>query len=184
MRPTQFFDGYASPIVIQARLPRDLQSFGDVKQVTSGLASIENEMRKSWREYAVTPDWEWRVQRDVRLLRFEVASPPAFSILADPAWLAVFITVLTNYSTVKTEWRAVEHDVARLVKRVQGLSESHLDHLRISVLSRIERLLEAGEDSSLRLAKRFKRLREKLIGSGDALPDIKVIDIERRFKEL
>ena len=40
--------------------------------------------------------------------------------------------------------------------------------------------MEVGEEESIRMAKRFRRIRQRLIGTSEALPDIEVRDIDNK----
>ena len=172
-----FVEGYPSPIVIDVRLPRSVDSFRELNEVVSALKEIDSFLTKSWHKEWST--FSRRRKRAVHLLQFRLSSPPEFSIFADPAWLAVLLTFLAGYGSIKKNIGEIQNDISRLLSSVKGLSEREMQLLEIAVRLTLERIAEQGELVSLSLARKFKRVREKLIGELDNPPDIKIKDIDK-----
>ena len=175
-----FVEGWPSPVVLSITLPREARAFRDVSEITRALAEVDTTLRRDW--YKTWPSHRHRRVREVWLLRFRVDSPPFFEILTDPAWLAVFVVVLTGYKQGKESIRELHVDTQRLLRGIKGLSERQLELLEIAVRLTLERWMEVGEEESIRMAKRFRRIRQRLIGESEALPDIEVRDIDNKHR--
>jgi hypothetical protein len=182
-----FVEGSPAPVVITVTLPRDVTQFSDVQQVASALAMVDREVSSLWTK--CWPSMKSRRRREVRLLRFQVSSPHVFQILADPAWLAVFLAVLTFYKPAKEsaielseDFRAGAREISGLLNRIRGLTERQLQLLGIAVQLTAERLLQQGEEASLKMASRFARARKQLLGDTEEDPDINVDDIDNKHR--
>jgi len=172
-----FVEGYPSPVVIDVRLPRSVNSFAELNEVTTALKEIDKFLLQTW--HKEWPSFERRRKRDVHLLQFRLSSPPEFSILADPAWLAVLLTILVGYGGIKKNIRELSNDIGRLLTSVKGLTDREVQLLEIAIRLTLERLAEKGEQTSLQLANKFAKIREKLVGDSDEPPKIEVKDIEK-----
>lgn len=173
-----FVEGWPSPIVLSVTLPREAHRFQDVSEITRALSEVDTTLRRDWD--AIWPSYRPRRRREVWLLRFRVDSPPFFEILTDPAWLAVFIVAITGYKQGKESARELARDGSRLLSGVKGLSDRELQLLEISVRMTLESWMEAGEYKSIALAKRFRRIRQRLVGDSEDLPDIEVRNVDRK----
>lgn len=178
METNLYIEGRPSPVVLSITIPREVHAFRDVREISIALSEIDTVLRRYL--YKTWPNTHNRRARGVLLLRFHVNSPPFFEILADPAWLVVFMVALTNYKQGKDSVRELHGDLQLLLKGIKGLSESQLEHLSIAVRLTLERWMEVGEEESNRMASRFRRIRNRLIGTGEALPNIEVRDIDNR----
>jgi hypothetical protein len=182
-----FVEGNPAPVVITVALPRNVTRFADVQQVASALAMLDREISGLWAKH--WPSMKSRSRRETRLLSFHVSSPPVFKILADPAWLALFLAVLTFYKPAKESAMEIRGDlgvaakaVPELIHRVSGLTERQKQLLEIAVYLTADKILEQGEDASLRVAEKFARARKQLIGDTYDDLDIYFDDIDgRRF---
>jgi hypothetical protein len=116
----------------------------------------------------------------VQLLRFEVGSPPFFEVLADPAWLAVFLVILTGYKDARDSAQTLAGDVNWVYHSVKGLTDRQMQLLMIAVRLTLGRLAEKGAEESEKTAKRFRRASDKLLGRSKEPPDIQVIDVENK----
>lgn len=182
-----FVEGSPAPVVITVTLPRDVTRFSDVKQIASALSMVDTEVAGLW--VKAWPGMEFRRRREIRLLRFQVSSPPIFQILADPAWLGLFLAVLTFYKPAKesaieltSDLRAGAREVTALLNRIRGLTERQLQLLGIAVHLTAERLLQQGEEVSLKMAAKFARARKQLLGDTKEDPEINVDDIDNKFR--
>jgi len=175
-----FVEGNPVPIVVRVRLSRDVTSFSEIKEVVSSLELVEREMRRVWPEY--WPRFALRRRREVCLLRFQVASPPFFEVLTDPAWLAIFIAIILGYKTGKESIAEISSDLNNLFDSIKGLSGRQAELLSIAVRMSIDKSLDLGEKASIQAAKRFRNARQRLLGKEKQLPDIEVIDVINRDK--
>jgi hypothetical protein len=172
-----FVEGFPSPIVTYVRLPRSVNTFSELNEVTFALKEIDNFLYSQWHQK--WPSFKPRRNRDIYLLNFRLSSPPEFSILSDPAWIAVLLTFLTGYRGIKSNIREISNDIGRLISSIRGLTGRELELLEIAIRLTLERLFEEGEQATLALAKKFRRIRQKLIGDTEELPEIIVKDIEK-----
>ncbi len=173
-----FVEGNPAPVVIRVRLPREVTNFKELNEVTSALKVVDDSLQKMWSE--VWPNYSRRRHRDVQLLRFEVGSPPFFEVLADPAWLAVFFVILTGYKDARDSAQALASDVNWVYHGVEGLTDRQMQFLIIAVRLTLGRIAEKGAEESERIAKRFRRASDKLLGKGTKPPHIEVIDVENK----
>lgn len=164
--------------MLSITLPREAHEFRDVSEVTRALAEVDSILIREW--FKTWPEYRHRRQRGVWLLRFRVDSPPFFEILADPAWLAVFVAVIAGYKQAKESVHELNHDVRQLLKRIQGLTERQLQLLEIAVRLTLEHWMGLGEKESIKMAKRFHRIRQRLIGESEGLPGIEIRDIDNK----
>ena len=112
-----FVEGRPSPVVLSITIPREARTFRDVGEISSALAEVDTMLRRDW--YKTWPSHLHRRAREVLLLRFRVYSPAFFEILADPAWLAVFMVALTSYKQGKGSIRELHGDLQLLLKGVK-----------------------------------------------------------------
>lgn len=182
-----FVEGNPAPFVISVRIPREVVSFNDVRQVTAALATVDKELSSLWWRH--WPSGELRKCREVRLLRFNVSSPPSFEILADPAWLGLFLAALTFYKPAKESAIELANDlkegargVEQVLARVQGLTDRQMQLLGISVYMTAQRIAEACEDGGVAVSTKFGRFRKNLLGDSEENPEIQVIDVENKHR--
>ncbi len=173
-----FVEGNPVPVVVRVRLPRDITTFSEIKEIVSSLELVEREMHRVWPEY--WPKFVFRKRREVHLLRFQIASPPFFEILTDPAWLAIFIAIIFGYKQGKESISEISNDLLKVFSNLKGLSGREMELLWIAVHMSIEKSLEFGEKASIKVAKRFRSARQRILGKENQLPDIEVIDVDNR----
>jgi hypothetical protein len=170
-----FVEGRPSPVLVHVRLRREVSSLAELADVAAALADIDRALRAEWPR--MWPTFKPRARRDVYLVRFRVSSPPEFSVFADPAWLAVFIAIITGYDRIRNNVSLIVKDVGSIVRQVRGLTERQTQLLDIAIRLSAERFLSAGERSAERLAKRFRRAKHRLMGTAEELPEIEVVDL-------
>lgn len=175
-----FIEGSPAPLLVRVRLQREVTSFEEVTEVSSALSDLDRTLRTAWPR--MWPSFKHRAKREVYLVTFRVQSPPEFMVFADPAWLAVFIGALAGYGEIRRNVPLIIEDVGRIVRGVRGLTERQTELLGIATRLSAERFLESGERSSVRVAKRFRRARQRLLGASEELPEIEIIDIVNRDK--
>ena len=88
--------------------------------------------------------------------------------------------VVLGYKQGKDSIRELHDDLQLLLEGVKGLSERQWELLDIAVRLTLERWMAAGEEECIRMGKRFRRIRERLIGASEVLPDIQVRDIDNK----
>ena len=173
-----FVEGSPSPVVISVNLPREVSTFREISEVTSALRQIDLILRKTWPK--MWPSFERRRRREILVLRFSVDSPPSFQILSDPAWLAVFLVVITGYKQGKESLKEMAADLADVASFVKGLGTRQIELLETAIRITLGRLLDQAEEDSLKLARALHVLRRKLIGDAETMPEITVIDIDNK----
>jgi hypothetical protein len=173
-----FVEGFPSPIVLAITLPRDARGFREISEIAQALSEVETTLRGPWAK--TWPSYDRRRHRDVWLLRFRVESPSFFEILTDPAWLAVFLALLTGYKQGKESAKEISADASRLFAGIRGLSERQIELLMIAVSLTLERWRGLVEKENMRLAQRFRRVRNRLLGDGEEVPTIVVKDIDNK----
>ena len=175
-----FVEGSPSPVVLSVALPNDVHSFRDIGAVSLALADVDKTLHQTWPK--LWPSFDQRRHRDVWVLHFRVDSPPSFEILTDPAWLSVFLLVLTQYKQGKESIGEILADGSRLFAGIKGLSEREFQLLHIAVKLALERCAELGEAERKKLARRFHRVRERLLGRTEEVPKIQVKDIDNQHR--
>ena len=169
-----FVEGYPSPIVIKVRLPRSVNGFRELDEVTSSLRAIDHYLFSWW--YKNWNRFDRRRKREVYLLSFRLTSPPEFTILTDPAWLAVFLAILIGYKEIKSNIKEISLDANRMLESIRGLTQRELQLLHIAIDLTLQNLAERSEQEINRLSKRFEKIRKRLLGdSGESID----VDIKR-----
>ncbi len=169
-----FVEGIPDPVVIKIKLSREINNFKDLKEVVDDLNFVQRFFKSNWPKI-----WEGnypisRTRRETILLSFKLGSPPELTIFSDPAWLAVFISLLVGYKDIKGNMREIAADIDRLFSNIEGLTERELELLDMAVRLFLEKQLERGERIAKRVIKRIRKLRKSLMGADQGGPGIKV----------
>ncbi|WP_434150211.1 hypothetical protein ACR2R6_01595 [Methylocaldum gracile subsp. desertum] len=172
-----FVEGNPTPVVITIRLARPVESFKELDDVVKALNTVDSVFSKEWPK--MWPDFYPRQRREVHLLSFRVASPPEFKILADPAWLAVFIAVIAGYKNIKENIREIGIDTKDIFRAIKGLTDRELELLHIAVRLSLGRAAELGEQQAIQIANKLKKARMALLGESEQPPDVKVINVDK-----
>jgi hypothetical protein len=172
-----FIEGYPSPFVVRVSLSREVRSFKEIANVSRALSEVEGIQGNTWPRF--WPTYRRARNKEVSVLHFHVDSPPFFEILTDPAWLAVFLLVLTGYKQGKESLQEMSADAAHLVSTVKGLTEYQLQLLEIAVSLSLGHLLELAENESLKIAKKLHRLRGRILGDAGEQIEVRVINIDK-----
>lgn len=175
-----FVEGFPSPVVLRVTLRREARTFREIAHVASGLRDIDTILKSSWSRMG--PSYERRRNRDVLVLHFHVDSPVSFEILSDPAWLAVFLIILTGYKQGKESAREMAGDLSWIASGIKGLTARQLELLEISVRLGLDRLFSQGERESIKIAKMLARARLRLTGEGAGNPEIVVRDVDNKYQ--
>src|SRR5215475_4547534 len=112
-------------------LPREVSTFREIGHIADSLADIDQVLRSTW--WKVWPDYRSRRNRDISVLHFRVDSPPSFEILSDPAWLAVFLIVITGYKQGKESVTEMANDFGSIASGIKGLTMRQIELLEIAV---------------------------------------------------
>jgi len=174
-----FVEGMPAPIVLSVSLRREDHSFREVAEVSNALADIDTFLRSSWAK--LWPEYDLQRHRDVLVLQFRVESPPFFQIFADPAWLAVFLLVLTGYKQGKESLAEMSSDAIKIASTIKGLTVRELELLNIAVHLSLARMMEQGEKQGMKTARVFSRARKRLLGETEERPVIVVKDIVNKY---
>src|ERR1700719_1262083 len=105
-------------------LPRNLNSFRDLADLSKGLDEVDRLWRKANRD--IWPRYIHPSERRALLTRFHVGSSPVFVVATDPAWLIVFITILVSYKPAKGNIREMISDVEGFASTLEGLTEDQI----------------------------------------------------------
>ena len=170
-----FVEGRPAPVLIHVILPRSVNSFAELNAIALGLKDVDRTLRQDW--IKLWPSFGPRQRREVRLVNFQLRSPPDFLVFSDPAWLAVFLLVVTGYDKLKSNIPLIAEDVGRLLGYVRGLTQRQLQLLEIGVKLSADKVLRATEEGSSELSKRIGRMRRRLIGDSEEPPQIEVVDL-------
>ncbi len=81
-----------------------------------------------------------RLQRIPTITRLKMESPFELVFSTDPAWLAVFFTILCGYKQAKESMTEIRYDIGALINNIKGLSDYELELLRISIDMTLDRL--------------------------------------------
>ena len=86
-----------------------------------------------------------RSSKSPGLVRFSVNSPPVLTLLSDPAWLALLISILFGYKSGKESTMALFKDVQRFVNGIRGLNIT----LKNQINRRVKWLVENKENREI-----------------------------------
>jgi hypothetical protein len=174
-----FVEGRPLPVVLRIRLHRVVRDSQDLLEVARALRDLDTILARDWSK--IWNSYQPRSRREVHMISFRVASPPDFSVFADPAWLAVFVSALAGYKNIKENVLEGVNDARKFIAAIRGLTDRELQLLEIAVRLSIGRIAELGERKSTELARKFERIRISLIGrEADAeSPQIDVRNIEQ-----
>ena len=168
----------APPIRVQIRLGRDVQTFRDLNQVVDTLSYVSRP------RVLASPRSSKRLGfGSVELISFRVGSEPTFGVLADPAWLAVFIGFLAGYPEMKRGAQELNKDIEHLVSDVSGLTRRQVAMLEVAVRIFIDGMLGDVEHLSKWQLQRIRTARRRLMGDSDAPPRIRVFVEDGSFDE-
>jgi hypothetical protein len=105
-------------LIARVTLPREASTFREISNVAGSLRDIDGVLRSTWPR--IWPSYGRRSNRDVSVLHFNVNSPPSFEILTDPAWLAVFLIVITGYKQGKESVQEIANDLSSVASGTKG----------------------------------------------------------------
>jgi len=103
-----------------------------------------------------------RMKSSPKLIWFSVNSPPELSLLADPAWLAVLLTVLFNYKQGKKSMVAMSKDINDFISQIRGLTDDLKMRLTRNVILYVKR------------SPRVFRFRQSVLGPGRIMISVKM----------
>ncbi len=168
-----FVEGSPLPVVVRIRLARELTNLKDLKEVIEAINAVDNFFKKDWPIFwSSSKD---RIRRsETKLISFRVDSPPEVQLFTDPAWIAVFITVLSNYKGIKENLEEIKKDIEKIGFVMRGFSERELQLLDIAVRLTLDRILESGEEKAERFAKLCSKIRHHLLSSDKDTAEISV----------
>lgn len=170
-----FVEGRPLPVIVTVKLPRDINNFKNLKDVSDALVMIEKVLETDWPQQ--WPTFDLRPYGRARLLRFVVSSPPIFQVFTDPAWLAVFVMVLIGYKDLKESSREISNDLSSVLSTIRGLTEREVELLAIAVRLSLAKVFERAGKNADKLARRFRRISQKLLGEEGKPPEINVTSI-------
>jgi hypothetical protein len=187
------FDTFVLAIQVTIRIPGEVNTFGGISRVASALSTVDSLRKES---ELPPPKFGFTKGRGYQLQSFQVRSPAETSVLADPAWIAVFLGALAvglaalqtlgSYGAIKKGAAEASVDLAALktaaiararevVGAVSGLTEQQRREVEIGIALWLEGFANAPDAFSkvlLRAAHFTSVLRR-----GEALP---TFEIQRR----
>lgn len=185
-------DRRTGPLQITLSLTREVNTFGQIANVGITLAGVN----ASYFDLPVLPaEFHFSPRNVTKIKSFHVESPPIATILADPAWLAVYIGLaglglaalqtLGTYANIKRGASELQNDVRHvvsvarkhvdgLVETVQGLTEDEIAQLQIGVYLWLDALTKAPERIMWRILRRAIKLRRLIMGTAGRALDIQV----------
>ena len=167
----------APPIRVEVSLGRDVQTFRDLNQVVDTLSYVSRPLMlpspRSPKPFGFA---------SVELISFRVGSEPTFRVLADPAWLAVFIAFLAGYPEMKRGAQELTTDIEHLVSDVSGLTRRQVAMLEVAVRIFMDGMLRDVENLSKWQVQRIRTARRRLMGDSVAPPQIRVLG-DRSFEK-
>jgi hypothetical protein len=180
------------PLQITLSLTRDVETFGQIANAGITLSGVN----ATYFDLPIFPAEFYFGRRNVTKIKsFHLESPPVATILADPAWLAVFIglatlgmaalQVLAAYPQIKKAAPELYQDLRQiaaaageyadtLINAVHGLAEQELTLLRRAVYEWLDATTKAPVDVSKRLLRRAIKLRRLIMGVAGRVLDIHV----------
>ena len=174
-------------VIVDIVVHVDVHTFYGVAQVARVLAEVDTAAR----DYPAFSDSRREQRRSYELRYFRVNSPPHTSILADPAWLAVFlgliavgISFVATYPQLKSNSREIYRDGADAVQRgkaearnvvaaIGGISDHYKQQLTIGVELYLDQIAASSPDVIARFLRRASRVSNGL-GARKHLPRVDV----------
>ena len=83
---------------------------------------------------------EDRYRKRAKVIYFKLASPFDITILADPQWLIIFVTLLIGYKPIKENIIEITSDATNFIGKIIGLAGYELELLNVAVKLTAERL--------------------------------------------
>jgi hypothetical protein len=185
-----YFESFTVVAQVSLRIPGDITTFGGISRVSSALSMVES-MRLT--STFPPPKFELLKRRGYQLTTFQVRSPAETSILADPAWIAVFLAGLTlgltalqtlgSYSAIKNGAKEASADLAKVreaakqqakdvLSGVTGLTQQQKQDLTVGILLFLDQFSNAPDEFS-RLVVRASHF-ASVLRRGRTLPSVDV----------
>jgi hypothetical protein len=138
------FTAFTTAIPIAIHIPGDITTFGGVSRAASAMSMIEKMRDKS---ELLKPMFLMTKGRGYQLRSFQVNSPAETSIFADPAWIAVYLGVISlgltalqtlgSYGKIKEGVKEFSADLSALKKSAIQNVKEQVD--AISELTQVQR---------------------------------------------
>jgi hypothetical protein len=110
-----------------------------------------------------------------QIVRFEIKSPPVLSLLSEPDWLVLFVTVIASYEKLKDGVRSIVYDIDGACSKVEGLTQAEINELKGFVKLFIDNQLSRAEERANGFIVRVRMIRSSLgINHEDSYPNITV----------
>ncbi len=167
----RYREEFPQPFRITIRIPVEVKTFGGIGFVTSALSQINRTLEES--DFFGDKS-SFKGGKTYKIQYFRIESDPQTSILSDPAWLAVIISMvslgvaslqlLSSYSQLKGGMKELLNDLASLknkaakevdiiVSSISGISNDQKNILKAGVYLYIDDILSSA-DNAITLLKR------------------------------
>jgi hypothetical protein len=162
-----FVEGNPLPVLVSITLPIETTTFRDLRKLALALSLVDDILSKDWAK--MWPEYSRRSKRESILVSFRINSPPEFTILTDPAWIAIFLAVLARYKDIKSNTREIISDIKYLVDTIKGLTARELELLEIAIRLTSEKMIEYAETETKSLVSKTRKIQRLLHGMQKAL---------------
>jgi hypothetical protein len=169
-----FVEGMPSSVLVSVRLPLDVTTLPELRHAIRALELVDEELHRRWAISFRGTYPSARRARRTELVSMHVASPPILTLLTDPAWIAVFVGILSQYPNMKAGASDIGADAERVLKWFVGLSSHELQLLRISVKMYADSLRELPSSARPKLAALRKQVQLHILGESEWNPEVEV----------
>jgi hypothetical protein len=172
-----FIKSGQTPIVVTIKLPREVSSFSELQEVAASLSELEKLYHRARRRWPFPSD-AYNPRINSHLASFKVSSPPELVVVIDPAWLAVFISMITVYKPAKDSLRELSNDIRSIVDAIRGLTVAQIEDLKIAVTLARDGIQEMELNVKPTMRRKLTQYSERLLGKdgGDLRISVKRLD--------
>ena len=86
-----------------------MSSFSQIARLTTALRYVDTHSDLYLRESGIK-----NIKARAKVITFHVGSPPEMVLLSNPAWIALFVTIIAQYKNLKSNIPEILGDVALL----------------------------------------------------------------------
>jgi hypothetical protein len=175
-------------LIFKIRLERGVDTFAGLARVAAALQTVDALARRD-----LEGDLRLRsgsLDARARIITFYLGSPPEATLVVNPAWLALFISVLAlltgavaNYDKIKTNIPVVQDDLRRALNTLRGISDRQRRNLERAVRLLAGRIINLPEQRFQELADRLGRIRQEIVGPELQLPEMEIVDLDENHDE-
>jgi hypothetical protein len=175
-------------LIVKIRLERSVDTFAGLARLATALQTVDALSRRD-----LKGDLRLRqgsLDARARIISFHLGSPPEVALVVNPAWLALFISVIAlitgavaNYDKIKTNVPVIQDDLHQILDTLRGVSDRQRRNIERAVRLLIDRILSLPEQRLRELADRINRIRQEIVGPERQFPELEIIDIDENYDE-